>query len=488
VAISGLACEGKAEKSGQRPRRRARLFLGQGRAANRVAAPDQFNSTRRRGFLPGLKAEVSAANNQMKVIVLGAGVLGVATAWRLACEGHSVTVLDRQPNVAMETSFANGGQISVCHAEPWAGPETPLKALKWLGQEDAPLLFRPRLDLDQWVWGARFLLECRQSRWEANAKSLVSLGLLSRRTLKNWRAELGLRYDDAENGILRIFWKGEERDWAGAQLHARSMRKFGAEIEELTPEQAVEKEPALAPWGSRLLAGAWTSHDETGDARLFSLALAKQSQAQGVEFLFNWRFLGWEKDNLKVSAARAADETGKEHALRADAFVVALGPHAKFALSPLGVPCPIYPAKGYSASIQVLDSDRAPKGSVTDETRKMVFTRLGDRLRVAGTAEFNGFDTSLNWARCHALTKRAKELFPGSCDWTEVSYWTGLRPSTPSNVPLIGRAGSWSNVWLNCGHGTLGWTHACGSAESLTALMSGRPAPIDFPFLGAPRR
>jgi D-amino-acid dehydrogenase len=420
----------------------------------------------------------------MRIVVLGAGVVGVATAWRLARDGHAVTVIDRQPNAAMETSFANGGQISVCHAEPWAGPGTPMKALKWLGQEDAPLLFRPRLDADQWIWGLRFLLECRQSRWEANARSLVALGLHSRGLLRTWRRELGLDYDAGEHGILRVFWRGEEREWAGARANAERMREFGATIDEISPSEAVAREPSLAAHEGRLLAGAWTSDDETGDARLFTRQMAQKAREAGVRFAFNARFEGWEADNLRASCVRARMEDGSLERVGADAFVVALGPHAKRALAPLGVSCPIYPAKGYSASFPLTDLSLAPRGSITDEARKMVFTRLGDRLRAAGTAEFTGFDLSLNWERCHALSRRAKELFGEAAAWDEATYWAGLRPSTPSNVPLIGRAGSWSNVWVNAGHGTLGWTHACGSADCLAELMAGRPGPIDFPFLG----
>ncbi len=411
----------------------------------------------------------------MRVTVLGAGVVGVTSAWYLAAEGHEVTVIDRQPLPAQETSFANGGQISVSHAEPWANPRAPLKALQWLGREDAPLLWRLRADPAQWAWGLRFLRECTAARARANLGAIVRLGLASRAALQGLRRELALEYDHLERGILHFYTDPGEFEHALPQ--AALMREFGCERVPQTAAQCLAIEPALA--GSRVpvVGGTYTASDESGDARRFTEALARHAAARGVRFRQGETVQALLRERGRLSGVRlVSGET-----LAADLTVLALGSYSPLLLRPLGLRLPVYPAKGYSATLSLPDGAIAPTVSLTDDGHKIVISRLGQSLRVAGTAEFNGYDTSLNTARCAALLLRTRQIFPALATVSEVSYWAGLRPATPGNVPLIGdMAGAgMAGLWLNTGHGTLGWTLACGSARLLADLVAGRDPGLD---------
>ncbi|WP_310452297.1 D-amino acid dehydrogenase [Sulfuritalea sp.] len=411
----------------------------------------------------------------MRVTVLGAGVVGVTSAWYLAAEGHEVTVIDRQPLPAQETSFANGGQISVSHAEPWANPRAPLKALQWLGREDAPLLWRLRADPAQWAWGLRFLRECTAARARANLGAIVRLGLASRAALQALRRELALEYDHLERGILHFYTDPGEFEHALPQ--AALMREFGCERVPQTAAQCLAIEPALA--GSRVpvVGGTYTASDESGDARRFTEALARHAAARGVRFRQGETVQALLREGGRLSGVRlVSGET-----LAADLTVLALGSYSPLLLRPLGLHLPVYPAKGYSATLSLPDGAIAPTVSLTDDGHKIVISRLGRSLRVAGTAEFNGYDTSLNAPRCAALLLRTRQIFPALATVSEVSYWAGLRPATPGNVPLIGdMAGAGlAGLWLNTGHGTLGWTLACGSARLLADLVAGRDPGLD---------
>lgn len=417
----------------------------------------------------------------MHVAVLGAGVIGVTTAWYLARAGHEVTVVDRQPDAGLETSFANGGQISVSHALPWANPGAPLKILRWLGQEDAPLLFRLQADPAQWRWALQFLVECMPHRTRQNIAHLVRLGLYSRRCLQELRRETGIRYDHLERGILHVY--DDAQALAGAQEPARVMREHGCDLRLLDADEVLHIEPALRQSRHLVAGGTLTATDESGDAFLFTQSLARQSARRGVDFRYGAtirRLLGGASQITGVEL-QLADATMQ--VLKADAYVCALGSHVPSLLAPLGLRVPVYPAKGYSATLPIREASMAVAGSVTDEGRKIVFTRLGNRLRIAGTAELNGYDTSLNRVRCETLVRRALELFPGVGRAEEAVYWTGLRPSTPSNLPRIG-ATRIRNLFLNTGHGTLGWTHACGSARVLTDVLCGQRPEIELPGLG----
>lgn len=414
----------------------------------------------------------------MKVLVLGAGVVGTTSAWYLAKAGHEVTVIDRQPLVGNETSFANGGQISVSHAEPWANPHVLPQLIKWLGKENAPLLWRWRADPAQLAWGLRFLVECLPARTHRNIAAIVALSLYSRQQLLVLRRQLDLQYDHLECGILHIYT--DPAAFAQASAAAQVMRDFGLDRRTVDVEQCLNIEPALADARHLLLGGDYTGSDESGDAHKFTVALAEHARASGVNFRLNLTVDRIIQDGQQIAGIHVHDTDNSER-LSADAYVVALGSYSPLLLKPLGVHLPIYPAKGYSATLTLAETMGAPSVSLTDDERKIVFSRLGNRLRVAGTAEFNGYNLDLNPVRCQALMQATSELFPKLKTTGEPEFWCGLRPATPSNLPYIGRT-RYSNLWLNAGHGTLGWTMACGSGAALADLISSKRPEPDFPF------
>ncbi|MBK9312016.1 MAG: D-amino acid dehydrogenase [Rhodocyclaceae bacterium] len=416
----------------------------------------------------------------MRVLVLGAGLAGVASAWYLGQDGHEVVVVDRQPAPAMETSFANGGQISTSHAEPWANPAAPLKVLRWLGREDSPLLWRLRADAGQWAWGLRFLRECTPGRTRENIVAILRLALHSRALLKELRPALGLEYDQQQRGILHFYTDAAE--FAHAMPQAELMRQYGCERVVKTAAECLAIEPALKHATAPIIGGTYTADDESGDAHKFATLLARRASARGVVFRHGAAIDALQAEGGRISGLRLA---GGEM-LAADAYVVALGSWSPLLLKPLGIGVPVYPAKGYSATIPLtageVTNDLAPTVSLTDDGCKIVFSRLGDRLRVAGTAEFTGYDTTLNDVRCQALVRRTHTIFP-RLSASNVEFWAGLRPATPSNVPLIG-ATRLSNLYLNTGHGTLGWTMACGTGKLLADIVAGREPDIDpAPYL-----
>jgi D-amino-acid dehydrogenase len=407
----------------------------------------------------------------MHILVLGAGLVGVSSAWYLREAGYEVSVVDRQPAPAMETSFANGGQISTSHAEPWANPATPLKVLRWLGREDSPLLWRLRADAAQWAWGLRFLRECAPGRTRANIVAILRLALYSRALLKELRPALGLEYDQKECGILHFYT--DEAEFAHAIPQAELMRRYGCDRVVKSAAECLAIEPSLAGSTVPIVGGTYTAEDESGDARKFATELARKAAERGVAFRFDAAIESIEAAGGKVTGVRLA---GGER-LSADAYVVALGSFSPLLLKPLGIGIPVYPAKGYSATVPLDSGDTAPMVSLTDDGRKIVFSRLGDRLRIAGTAEFTGYDTSLNEVRCQALVRRMGALFPSLAGRGGIEFWAGLRPATPSNVPLIG-ATALPNLYLNTGHGTLGWTMACGTGKLLADLVAGKAPEI----------
>lgn len=415
----------------------------------------------------------------MRILVLGAGVVGTTSAWYLRAAGHEVTVVDRQPAPGLETSFANGGQISVSHAEPWANSHVLPRLLKWLGRRDAPLLWHWRPDLRQWLWGLRFLRECLPGRTEANIAAIVGLALYSRQQLQQLRADLGLEYDHLQRGILHIYTDRDEL--AAAMTAARVMARHGLDREIVDVQACLAIEPALAGAAHLLVGGDYTPSDESGDAHLFTRALAERAAAAGVVFRYATEIERIASRGNRVAGVVVGDSQGPA-LLTADAYVLALGSYSPLLARPLGIGLPICPAKGYSATLTLADTAAAPSVSITDDERKLVFSRLGNRLRIAGTAEFAGYDLGLDAVRCQALIDRTRQLFPRLEITGEPTYWCGLRPATPSNLPCIGRS-RLDNLWLNTGHGTLGWTMACGSAAALADLVGGqRPAP-EFPFL-----
>ena len=422
----------------------------------------------------------------MRIIVLGSGLLGVSSAYYLSQQGHEVTVVDRQSTPAAETSFANGGQISVSHAEPWANPGAPIKLLQWLGKEDAPLLFRLRADMRQWMWGLQFLRECTPARTRHNIQQIVRLGTYSRDTLQQLRRDTGIAYDQRTQGILHFYTSPKE--FEAALAPTEQMRELGCERNIVSADEAVRLEPTLRHIRPQLAGATYTAEDESGDANRFARELVKLCEANGVKFLMNHTITALREAGGQIDHVEATDSEGRFQRLYADAYVMAMGSFSPLLMKPLGINLPIYPAKGYSVTLPVKDASMAHQVSLTDDEFKLVFSRLTpvngegvDRLRIAGTAEFNGYDRDLNRIRCEAIVRRVEQLFPGAGDTTQASFWSGLRPATPSNVPLIGKS-KLPNLYLNTGHGTLGWTHACGSGKSIARIVSGLAPEVDFAF------
>ena len=414
----------------------------------------------------------------MKILVLGAGVVGVTTAWYLAEAGHEVTVLERRDAAGLETSFANGGQISASHAEPWAKPSVIPKMLRWLGREDAPLLFRPRADWAQWRWGLRFLRECVPGRFERHSRALARFAVYSRDCLRALRAATGIRYDELTRGILHF--ATSQRDFDGLASHAEAMRRLGTVREVKTAAECLALEPALSYAEDRVVGAIYAPQDESGDAHRFTQELARLAAEKGVGFRYGIAIEALEQAGDMLFGVRAHD--GERYV--ADAYVVCLGSYSPLLLRPVGIHIPVYPLKGYSITLPLgpAEAAAAPSVSLSDEAFKLVISRLGERLRIAGTAELAGYDTSVNEVRCNAILHRVRQLFPQLGAVHVVETWAGLRPATPNNIPVIGRT-RLRNLYLNTGHGTLGWTLACGSGRATADLVSGRPPGVPFDFL-----
>ncbi len=413
------------------------------------------------------------------VLVLGAGVIGVTTAYYLARAGHGVTVLDRGPEAGRETSFANGGQLSSSHASPWAAPSAPATALKWLGRTDAPLLFRLRADPALWSWSLKFLANCTAHRFRINTERALRMALYSRQALADLRAETTIAYDRLSRGILHFF--RDEKSFAKARRQADFMAGLGCREEILNREECLALEPALARTHETIMGGLYSPEDESGDAYLFTKALAGRCRDLGVVFRFATTIKQFRSETGRITGV----ETDKG-VLGAENYVLALGSFSPLLARPLGLKLPVYPAKGYSVTLPMERPGKGPQVSLTDDALKLVYSRLGERLRVAGTAEFTGYDASLNAARTKPILDAAMKLFPGCADPSRATYWAGLRPLTPDSVPIIGPT-PYANLYLNTGHGTLGWTMACGSGRVLADLIGGKRPEIDLNGLGLER-
>lgn len=415
----------------------------------------------------------------MRIIVLGAGVIGVTSAWYLARAGHEVTVIDRQPGPALETSFANAGEISPGYSAPWAAPGIPVKAIRWMFQRHAPLVIQPRLDRQRIDWMWRMLTNCTAPAYARNKSRMVRLAEYSRDCLIALRAETGIAYDDRQQGTLQLFRKPEQVEAAARDIAV--LQADGVPFQVLDRAGCLAAEPGLAGAADRIAGGLRLPGDETGDCHLFTTRLAGMATGLGVSF--RW---GVSIDRLNAAGGRIVSVATSAGEMAADAFVLALGAHSPRLAAPFGMRLPVYPVKGYSITARIADATRAPESTVMDETYKVAITRLGDRIRVGGLAEIAGFDTTLNPRRRATLEKSVAELFPGGGDLAGASFWTGLRPMTPDGTPLVG-ASTVGNLWLNTGHGTLGWTMAAGSGRLIADLISGRAAEIEAADLGYAR-
>jgi D-amino-acid dehydrogenase len=407
----------------------------------------------------------------VKVLVLGSGVIGVTSAYYLARAGHEVTVVDRQAEPARETSFANAGEVSPGYSSPWAGPGVPVKAVKWLLMKHGPLVIRPKLDPVMWLWLLKMLRNCTSARYAVNKRRMIPIAEYSRDCLRALRTETGIHYDERSLGTLQLFRKQQQLDHTAGDIAV--LKQSGVPYEVLDRAGCIAAEPALSAVKDKIAGGLRLPQDETGDCHMFTEALAALAAKLGVQFRFNTGIKG-----LIADGGRIGGVVTSAGLLQADAYVVALGSWSPQLLKPLGISIPVYPVKGYSITVPITDPDGAPVSTVMDESYKVAITRLGDRIRVGGTAEISGYSDKLYDARRATLDHSLTDLFPRGGDTARATFWCGLRPMTPDGPPVIG-ATHYSNLHLNTGHGTLGWTMACGSGRVLADLLSGRKPDID---------
>jgi D-amino-acid dehydrogenase len=415
----------------------------------------------------------------MRIVVLGSGIVGTSTAYFLAEAGHEVVVVDRQEGPALETSFANAGEVSPGYSSPWAAPGIPMKALKWLFMRHRPLFIWPTPQPDKVRWGLMMLRNCTSARYELNKSRMVPIAEYSRDLLRELRVKADIAYDERSRGLLQLFRTQKMLD--GTAKDIAVLERFGVPYELLDAEGCIRAEPALAQVREKIAGGLRLVGDETGDCFKFTNALAALCRQLGVEFRYRTRV-----DAILTEAGRVTGVTTGKGTITADAYVVAMGSYAPLLLRRIGIDLPVYPVKGYSLTIPVSDASGAPESTVMDETHKVAITRLGDRIRVGGMAELDGYNTTLRPSRRATLEHVVTDLFPKGGDVAKASFWCGLRPMTPDGPPVIGPA-KYPNLYLNAGHGTLGWTMGCGSGRVLTDMISGRRPEIDTSGLGIER-
>lgn len=415
----------------------------------------------------------------MHVVVLGSGVVGTAVAYYLARDGHRVTVVDRQPGAALETSFGNAGEISPGLSAPWAGPGVPLKAIKWLLMTHGPLAIRQLVDPALWRWGLSLLANCTDAAYRLNKSRMVPIAEYSRDCLRALRAEIGITYDDRAQGTLQLFRSQAQLDGVGRDVAV--LEEFGVPYEVLDRAGVQRAEPALSRVAEKFAGGLRLPNDETGDCHLFTQRLAEVARGLGVDFRFGTAVEAIAREGSEVAAIRTASGN-----VKADAYVCALGSYSPLLLAPLGVRLPVYPVKGYSITVPIVDAAGAPESTVMDETYKVAITRLGDRIRVGGTAELAGYDLTLRPGRRETLEFVVGDLFPGGGDASRATFWTGLRPMTPDGTPVIGPT-PLRNLFLATGHGTLGWTMSVGTGRLVADLLAGRPLAVPLEALSLAR-
>ena len=412
----------------------------------------------------------------MKVVVLGAGVVGVSTAWFLRQAGHEVTVIDRAEAVAMETSFANAGQLSFGYTTPWAAPGIPQKAAKWLLKAHSPLIVRWDGSGFQLRWLKQMLQNCTESRYRLNKERMVRVSEYSRALFAKLEAELGLDFEGRKKGTLQIF--RTDKEVQGAKKDMAVLAEYGVPFTELSAADCVQYEPALANVVHKLAGALHLPNDATGDCHLFTTRLAALCREQGVRFVFNHAIERFELSGKRIQAVYAGGKRWE-----AEHFVCALGSFSRPLLMQLGLDVPVYPVKGYSITLPVVQSDAAPQSTVLDETYKVAITRFNERIRVGGMAELSGYQLRLNPKRRETLELVVQDLFPHGGDVRQATFWSGLRPMTPDSTPIIG-ASSWENLTLNTGHGTLGWTMSLGSGKLAADMVSQTPTEIRSDDLG----
>ena len=408
----------------------------------------------------------------MKVLVLGSGVIGVSSAYQLALAGHEVTVVDRQPAAALETSYGNAGEVSPGYSAPWAGPGVPIKAVKWLLMHHRPLVIRPNLDLNLIRWGVAMLRNCTSARYELNKSRMVRLAAYSRDCLKELRVQTGIRYDERMQGTLQLFRTQAQVDGTAADIAI--LKRYGVGFEVLNRDGCIRHEPALATVKDKFVGGLLLPGDETGDCFKFTQNLAALAVRQGVQFRYGTRIQRLIKAGQQIDGVVTDSGT-----LKADAYLVALGSYSPLLLKNVGIRIPVYPVKGYSITVPITDAGGAPESTVMDESHKVAVTRLGDRIRVGGTAELAGYTLKLHDARRQTLEHVVTDLFPGGGDVKRAEFWCGLRPMTPDGTPVVG-ATRLPNLYLATGHGTLGWTMAAGTGRVMADVISGRAPGIDM--------
>lgn len=407
----------------------------------------------------------------MKIAVLGSGVIGVTSAWYLSQQGHDVTVIDRQHKVAEETSFANAGQISYGYSSPWAAPGIPTKALGWLFSKHAPLKIKPSLSPDLLSWVAKMLVNCQATHYQTNKSRMLRLAMHSQQCLSEMRTALPLDYQGRQKGTLQLFRTPQQLKAIEKDL--RLLEQSGTHHKMLSVAQCIEQEPGLIQVEDKIVGGLHLPGDETGDCNLFTQQLADHAERAGVTFMFNTHIQGLLHNEKSIYAVQT--DQGE---IEADAFVVAMGSYSPKLLQSLNIDLPIYPVKGYSLTLPIINHHFAPQSTIMDETYKVALTRFDDRIRVAGTAELAGFDSSLPDKRLATIKHVVQDLFPNGVDFEQAEYWTGFRPMTPDGTPIVGTT-PFANLFTNTGHGTLGWTMACGSAQLLADVVSQRRPVIE---------
>ena len=415
----------------------------------------------------------------MHILILGSGVIGTTCAYYLARAGHQVTVVDRQAGPALETSYANAGEVSPGYSAPWAGPGIPLKAIKWMLMQHSPLVIWPMLDMAMWRWGAMMLRNCTEVRYRTNKGRMVRLAEYSRDCLVALRKETGIQYDERAQGTLQLFRTQKQLDGIGKDVDI--LKAYGVPFEVLDREAYCRVEPALALVKEKFVGALRLPGDETGDCFKFTQKMASMAAALGVTFRFGTVIEGIEAAAGKISGVR----TGVG-ALTADAYLVALGSYSPLLVKPLGIDLPVYPVKGYSITVPIVDAKFAPESTIMDETHKVAVTRLGDRIRVGGTAELAGFRLNLRESRRATLNHVVNDLFPKGGDISKAEFWCGLRPMTPDGTPILG-ATPIPGLYLATGHGTLGWTMAAGTGRVMADLISGRAPDISLDGLSVQR-